>query len=90
LECRANARSNPTEGIHFSRSSRWRLGSLRRWWTDPEKRGWTSVSFVIDKKGIIRYVHPGGEFHETREADHARCDRDYRDVEQMIERLLKE
>lgn len=64
--------------------------ALRRWWPDPEKRGWTSVSFVIDKKGLIRYVHPGGEFHEASEADHARCDRDYKDVEQTIERLLKE
>ena len=35
--------------------------ALNRWWPDPEARGWTSVSFVVDKKGIIRYVHPGGE-----------------------------
>ena len=64
--------------------------ALRRWWPDLEKRGWTSVSFVIDKKGFIRYVHPGGEFHEGGEGDHARCDRDYKDVEQIIARLLKE
>jgi len=64
--------------------------ALNRWWPDLEKRGWTSVSFVVDKRGIIRYVHPGGEFHESGEPDHARCDRDYKDVEQAIERLLKE
>jgi peroxiredoxin len=64
--------------------------ALNRWWPDLEKRGWTSVSFVIDTKGIIRYVHPGGEFHQASEADHARCDRDYKDVEQTIERLLRE
>jgi thiol-disulfide isomerase/thioredoxin len=64
--------------------------ALDRWWPDLEKRGWTSVSFVVDKKGIIRYVHPGGEFHEATVADHARCDRDYKDVEQTIERLLRE
>jgi peroxiredoxin len=64
--------------------------ALNRWWPDLEKRGWTSVSFVVDKRGTIRYVHPGGEFHQASEADHARCDRDYKDIEQTIERLLKE
>jgi len=64
--------------------------ALRRWWPDLEKRGWTSVSFVVDKKGFIRYVHPGGEFHEGGEGDHARCDRDYKEVEQIIAGLLKD
>jgi len=64
--------------------------ALRRWWPEPETRGWTSVSFVVDKKGIIRYVHPGGEFHESGEESHARCDRDYRDIDRMIGRLLGE
>ena len=40
--------------------------ALRRWWPDPESRGWTSVSFLVDKKGIIRYVHPGGEYSPGR------------------------
>jgi peroxiredoxin len=64
--------------------------ALRRWWPDPEVRGWTSVSFVIDKKGVIRYVHPGGEFHESGEESHERCNRDYKDVDRMIARLLDE
>lgn len=35
--------------------------TLRRYWLDaaPED-AWTSVSFLIDQKGIIRYVHLGG------------------------------
>jgi peroxiredoxin len=36
----------------------WR--TLRRWWLDGGKRDFTSVSFLIDKKGVIRRVHPGG------------------------------
>jgi len=66
--------------------------ALRRWWPDLERRGWTSVSFVVDKKGVIRYVHPGGEFHEDRagEEGHARCERDYKEIEQVISRLLRE
>lgn len=66
--------------------------ALGRWWPDLEKREWTSVSFVVDKKGIIRYVHPGGEFHEARagEDGHAACEREYRSIERMIQRLLSE
>ena len=66
--------------------------ALRRWWPDLEKRGWTSVSFVVDKNGIIRYVHPGGEYHlaGSGETGHAGCERDYKDIQQIIERLLSE
>jgi peroxiredoxin len=67
--------------------------ALRRWWPDLEKRGWTSVSFVVDKAGIIRYVHPGGEFHERRAGDdseHAQCEREYGEIDRVIQRLLGE
>jgi thiol-disulfide isomerase/thioredoxin len=66
--------------------------ALRRWWPDLERRGWTSVSFVVDKKGVIRYVHPGGEFHQGQAAaeNHASCERDYKEIEQVISRLLRE
>ncbi len=66
--------------------------ALGRWWPDLEQRGWTSVSFVVDKKGIIRYVHPGGEFHEARlgEAGHAACEKSYQSIEGEIQRLLRE
>ncbi|MEA3208672.1 MAG: hypothetical protein QOE70_1729 [Chthoniobacter sp.] len=36
--------------------------TLRRWWLDREERGWTSVTFVIDREGVIRHVHPGGAY----------------------------
>jgi thiol-disulfide isomerase/thioredoxin len=65
--------------------------ALRRWWPELERREWTSVSFVVDRKGIIRYVHPGGEFHEGQAGEsHARCERDYKEIEQVIGRLLAE
>ena len=64
--------------------------ALRRWWPELERRGWTSVSFVVDRKGIIRYVHPGGEFHEGQAGGHARCERDYKEIEQVIGHLLAE
>ena len=36
----------------------WR--TLHRWWTDGHDRQFTSVSFLVDQRGIIRKVHPGG------------------------------
>ena len=34
--------------------------TLRRWWLDGHDRSYTSVSFLIDKAGVVRRVHPGG------------------------------
>ena len=34
--------------------------TLRRWWLDGHERSYTSVSFLIDKAGIVRRVHLGG------------------------------
>lgn len=58
----------------------WR--TLRRWWLDGRPRAWTSVSFLIDRRGIIRHIHPGGAY--------VRGDRDYADLKTKIEDLLQE
>jgi thiol-disulfide isomerase/thioredoxin len=34
--------------------------TLRRWWLDAHERSFTSVSFLIDKAGVVRRVHLGG------------------------------
>ena len=66
--------------------------SLRRWWLDQRPRGWTSVSFLVDQQGTIRYVHPGGEFHPGSAGDHwpdhETCRREYRQIVDLIEELL--
>jgi peroxiredoxin len=64
--------------------------ALKRWWLDRE-RDWTSVSFLVDRQGIIRYVHPGGEFHEGTQGgldNHDSCQRDLRTIETKIAQLL--
>lgn len=58
----------------------WR--TLRRWWLDGHDRHWTSVSFLIDRAGTLRYVHRGGKY-EPGSADHAQMQR-------WIEQLLAE
>ena len=66
--------------------------ALKRWWLSHGRRGWTSVSFLVDKEGTIRYVHPGGEYHEgpggPHWTNHSSCRRDYRQIEKLIVELL--
>jgi thiol-disulfide isomerase/thioredoxin len=34
--------------------------TLRNWWLDRHERSYTSVSFLLDKAGVVRRVHLGG------------------------------
>jgi thiol-disulfide isomerase/thioredoxin len=64
--------------------------ALKRWWMS-EDRKWTSVSFLLDKQGVIRYIHPGGEFHEGVEGGlpaHESCNRDLHAIDAKIAQLL--
>ncbi len=38
----------------------WR--TLRRWWLDDHPESWTSLSFLIDRRGVVRFVHTGGSY----------------------------
>jgi peroxiredoxin len=56
--------------------------TLRRWWLDDSKKDWTSVSFLLDRHGVIRQIHPGGKY--------VRGDQAYQVLKAKIEELLKE
>lgn len=63
--------------------------TLKRWGWQPGTA--TSVSFLLDKQGIIRYVHPGVEFHEGDRGGlptHEACNRDAHFIDAEIARLL--
>jgi peroxiredoxin len=60
--------------------SEWK--TLKRWWLTSPDRRWTSVTFLIDRKGIIRHIHPGGSY--------VKGDKAYQAMQAMIEELLKE
>ena len=63
---------------------------LRRWWLDGGSRRATSVSFLIDRRGVIRHVHPGPAFHrEVRDGDRRPLE-DFLELRDMIEKLLAE
>ncbi len=55
--------------------------TLKDWWLDKQDRDFTSVSFLIDKQGVIRFVHPGGQF--------VKGDKNYAALKGKIEELLK-
>ena len=56
----------------------------RYWLTGHPERNWTSVSFLIDRDGIVRWVQGGGEYHASDDPRHARCDLTLRGLERAI------
>lgn len=56
--------------------------TLERWWMRGHHRAFTSVSFLLDKQGRVRGVHPGPRY--------AIGDPDYLAIRGGIERLLAE
>lgn len=48
------------------------LGIDRDWkvldrWAPPAGRSFTSLTFLLDKRGTVRYVHPGGVIRPEEE-----------------------
>ena len=63
--------------------------TLNRWWLmNHPDRNWTSVSFLIDQQGIVRWAQGGGEYHATSDPEHAACDLRHAELERTIRRLL--
>jgi peroxiredoxin len=60
--------------------------TLESWLRDSKGQavstGWTSVTFLLDKKGVVRHVHPGGQYVQGDPA--------YAELTKLIERLLAE
>jgi thiol-disulfide isomerase/thioredoxin len=66
----------------------WR--TLDAWWLSHRSRAATSATFVLDRRGIIRWIHPGPEFHPGGPEDHAQCRADYARLRETITALLDE
>ncbi len=63
---------------------------LRAIWLDGGVRPFTSASFVIDRKGVVRFVHPGSDFFPTDEPAKSRQNDDYLAIRRAIEKVLAE
>ena len=67
----------------------WRNRTLKDWWLTGPKRPATSVTFLLDRSGIIRFVHPGMEYHDdVGDPEHAMCMNDMASIRAAIERLI--
>lgn len=65
--------------------------TLNRWWlANHADRNWTSVSFLMDREGVVRWAQGGGEYHPSDDPRHATCDASYAELERTIRRLLAE
>ncbi len=61
--------------------------TLKAFWLNRVSNpAFTSVAFVIDRQGLIRWVHPGGQF--SPEGSSVRSRRAYEEVRAMVEKLL--
>jgi DUF1680 family protein/peroxiredoxin len=58
----------------------WR--TLKDWWLNGDERKWTSVTFLLDRQGVIRHIHRGGAY--------VKGDKGYIALKAKIEELLKE
>jgi len=62
----------------------------RYWLAGHPDRDWTSVSFLIDRQGAIRWVHGGGEYHPSEDPAHAGCAVQYHELERALAQALAE
>lgn len=62
--------------------------TVNEYWLNGNDRQFTSASFLIDGQGRIVWVHPGGEYHESRDIAHKKCDTDLIELRQQIKWLL--
>jgi len=63
---------------------------LRKIWLTGKPREFTSATFLIDAKGVIRYVHPGPDFFRSDDPAKARQNRDYLELRAAIEAVLSD
>jgi hypothetical protein len=52
------------------------------------RRRATSVTFLVDARGVTRFVHPGPVFFPSPDAEHEQENRDYNLLEQAIAAVL--
>lgn len=63
---------------------------LRALWLDGGERRATSFSVLLDRRGVVRFVHPGPEFHASDDPLHAACARDEAALRAAVEQLIAE
>jgi thiol-disulfide isomerase/thioredoxin len=63
--------------------------ALKKAYLDSGNRRATSVTILVDDKGIVRFVHPGPVFFDSDKAKFKTEDRDHAKLEKAIRALLR-
>jgi len=63
---------------------------LKRLWLSTGRRDATSVSFLVDRERVIRFVHPGVEYFPSEDPQEKQQDEDFRLLEKAIRALLRQ
>ena len=63
---------------------------LRDFYLSTEVRSATSVSFLVDAEGVVRFVHPGPVFFPSKYPAEEKENKDFVLMERAIEALLQE
>ncbi len=64
---------------------------LNSYWPKHIDMSYTSVSFLLDKEGVIRYIHPGGSYSVLGQPyNDPKWTKDYHEIKANIKALLKE
>ena len=61
---------------------------FNRWWKGRSDEGWTSITWVLDRRGTFRYVHSGGEYHDGGGAAHDQCRADLATLVRTLDEIL--
>ena len=77
-------------GFEFPIALDMNWSTLKGYWLAKGRHRWTSVSFLIDKQGKIRYIHPGGDYYKGKDETRTDAQRDYDELKAMIEKLIAE
>jgi len=65
--------------------------ALNTYWLDGPNSNFTSISYLIDKEGSIRYIHPGGSYNkDAMPFNDSQWKNDYYVIKAKIEELLAE
>jgi len=77
-------------GIRFAVGIDKNWHNLDRWWLQTGERNWTSVSFLLDSAGVIRYIHPGGAYSADPLDIFHTAQEDYQTLRSFVQKLLGE
>ena len=64
--------------------------ALKSVWMNHGRRAATSVSFLVDRQGIIRFVHPGVQYFPSDKPEDTEANHDYESLDAAIFTVLAE